>query len=372
MRISPRLREKPSLPTYYTARPTYIATLLQLEELTRRSKKALEQIFVLPPNSAPLSATSAASTGAESSSVGGGTAAWLAASDIAPRLGMANLKASQYRNIIAHLTALARYRGLVEEHLRNADPALAREVEEALQSFAKKGGAQDKQGATVITSLEALDMATAEQLDTAETNAKKNKFVDEHGRAYAFGRRKESSARVWIIPTFPSPSASSGGTDSQAAPTIGQVLVNSQPLSNFFSRIDHREKVTWPLKLAGKLGVFNIFALVRGGGNSGQAGAVAHGIAKALVVAADAGFVPGANEEEVERIKSVLMKGEWRLLLLHTTATDAELLSNGQTASSAEIQEWWRGKRRESSRRERHLPGSRDEQLYLPLTVFFL
>ncbi|KIO32212.1 hypothetical protein M407DRAFT_66924, partial [Tulasnella calospora MUT 4182] len=62
-----------------------------------------------------------------------------------------------------------------------------------------------------------------------------------------------------------------------------QILINNLPLAEYFPTVTDREKVTRPLKLAGVLGAYNVFALVRGGGTSGQAGALAHGIAKALI-----------------------------------------------------------------------------------------
>lgn len=84
-------------------------------------------------------------------------------------------------------------------------------------------------------------------------------------RFYATGRRKEAVARVWLIP---------GGT--------GQVIVNGQPLWD--SRISLVEEVLAPLRVTNTLGLFDVYATVRGGGLHGQAGALRHGIARALVV----------------------------------------------------------------------------------------
>ncbi|KDN41426.1 ribosomal protein S5 domain 2-like protein [Tilletiaria anomala UBC 951] len=295
----PKLRPKPPMQTYYTARPTYIATLLRLADLTRRSKRALEQAYILPPNSAPPSVAAAAAGGARS----GTLKAWLPPAGIAQKLSMPSLKASQYRRIIAHLSALARYRSLVSTHLPGIDPTLAKEVEEAFADFARPGGSQDFSVPGVVSS----SLAGAERQEAATSAG-----LDAHGRAYAMGRRKESSARVWIVPTPSSPPSTIANRsgqleEQQASVVVGQVLVNNATLGEYFSRIDHRERVMWPLKLAGKLGVFNVFALVRGGGNTGQAGAVAHALAKALAVAAQAGLVDG-GEEEVQRIRAVLLR----------------------------------------------------------------
>lgn len=119
-------------------------------------------------------------------------------------------------------------------------------------------------------------------------------MIDEQGRAYARGRRKESSARVWLVKT-------------KEPDAVGSILVNNAPISQYFTRTDHREAVTWPLKLAGVLGVYNVFALVRGGGNSGQAGAIAHALANALVAALGNEQGEGAAEVQ-QRVKHLLSK----------------------------------------------------------------
>ena len=61
-----------------------------------------------------------------------------------------------------------------------------------------------------------------------------------------------------------------------------EILVNNKPLNEYFQVPVDRERIIRPFRLAGLLGAYNVFALVRGGGKSGQAGAVAHGIAKCL------------------------------------------------------------------------------------------
>jgi small subunit ribosomal protein S9 len=68
------------------------------------------------------------------------------------------------------------------------------------------------------------------------------------------------------------------------------ILVNNLPLNQFFPLPTDRERVTRPLKVAGALGKYNIFAIVRGGGSTGQSGALGHGIAKGIV----------AHEQELE------------------------------------------------------------------------
>jgi small subunit ribosomal protein S9 len=113
--------------------------------------------------------------------------------------------------------------------------------------------------------------------------------LDEYGRSYTLGKRKTSSARVWMIPVQttqePTPEDLLGVDAShQVFPvTFSTILVNNAPLHEFFKFPQDRERITRPLKVAGVLGKYNIFAIVRGGGTSGQSGALAHGIAKGIV-----------------------------------------------------------------------------------------
>ncbi|KAK0570130.1 37S ribosomal protein S9, mitochondrial [Tilletia horrida] len=245
-------RIKPGVPTYYSARPSYVSTLLELDDLTAASKRALEQANFLARNAPPPALVlPPASTGTRSNP-------WQARSEMSSVLGL-NLKAAQYRRIVGRLVMLARYRPLVFEHLGQS--ALSNNIARVMSVYGR-------------------DSVTAQQSGTTSSTGSSTSttHVDSHGRAYARGRRKESSARVWIIPVKSDPAAAASGS----AP-IGQIIVNGQPLAQYFNATHHREQVMLPLRLAGFLGAYNVFALTRGGGTSGQAGAVAHGVAKALV-----------------------------------------------------------------------------------------
>jgi len=90
--------------------------------------------------------------------------------------------------------------------------------------------------------------------------------VEKNMKYYATGRRKTSVARVWI--------------------TLGngKITVNGRSLEEYFPRQTHRILVEKPLVLTGSEGRFNVEAKVEGGGLSGQAGAIAHGIARALLL----------------------------------------------------------------------------------------
>jgi small subunit ribosomal protein S9 len=83
---------------------------------------------------------------------------------------------------------------------------------------------------------------------------------------YATGRRKEATARVWIKP----------GT--------GTVLVNGRPMDNYFGRETSKMVINQPLQILEQQGKVDITVNVRGGGLSGQAGAIRHGLSRALCV----------------------------------------------------------------------------------------
>ena len=102
---------------------------------------------------------------------------------------------------------------------------------------------------------------TPSDLPEAPIHVKK---VDAQGRAYATGKRKDAVARVWIKP----------GT--------GTVTINGRPMLTYFARPVLRMILAQPFQIADRVGQYDIVATVAGGGLSGQAGAVRHGVSKAL------------------------------------------------------------------------------------------
>lgn len=118
---------------------------------------------------------------------------------------------------------------------------------------------------------------------------------------YGTGRRKSAVARVYI------------------KPGSGNIVVNRKPVDEFFSRETGRMLVRQPLELTDNLSNFDIHVNVTGGGESGQAGAVRHGIARALVdydaslkpVLRKAGLIT-RDAREVERKKVGLHKARRR------------------------------------------------------------
>ena len=123
---------------------------------------------------------------------------------------------------------------------------------------------------TEIKSLDALKDAVA---DTAAANtganpdtdaAPREPVRDSLGRSYATGKRKDAVARVWI------------------KPGSGNVTVNGKPIDTYFARPVLQMILRQPFEVAGVVGQFDVMATVVGGGLSGQAGAVKHGVSKAL------------------------------------------------------------------------------------------
>ena len=88
--------------------------------------------------------------------------------------------------------------------------------------------------------------------------------LDKYGRAYATGRRKDAVARVWL------------------KPGSGKIQVNGRDQEVYFARPTLRLVINQPFGLTDRVGQFDVVATVKGGGLSGQAGAVLHGIAQAL------------------------------------------------------------------------------------------
>ena len=90
------------------------------------------------------------------------------------------------------------------------------------------------------------------------------KEIDAQGRAYATGRRKNAVARVWVKP----------GT--------GKITINGRDQTIYFARPTQRMMIQQPFDVSERGGQFDVVATVSGGGLSGQAGAVRHGISQAL------------------------------------------------------------------------------------------
>ena len=126
-----------------------------------------------------------------------------------------------------------------------------------------------------LNSLQDLGTATAEAQPEAPVHVQK---LDQHGRAYATGKRKDAIARVWL------------------KPGSGKITVNQKSFDAYFARPVLQMILRQPIVAANRDGQFDVVATVTGGGLSGQAGAVRHGISRALTY-----YEPG--------LRTVLKKG---------------------------------------------------------------
>jgi small subunit ribosomal protein S9 len=356
-------RRKPESSAFYSGRASYYDHLKQLEDAIQTTRRALTTLQLLPLPSFARSALVALPT------------VWKDRDEMSPVLST-RLTNSRYRRVTLLL-------GQLNEYRRIAVTAGCRELSDAIAQI--------------------LDMFERDSKEAVLARGKRKPVrFDEYGRSYTVGRRKTSSARVWIIRTLTpdeelqqdaakerediaegenivDATASQGDADVNVSPsdvntsgvpttdaiqaeshsesanalrlspdvlpasspvesiydnlrqllsseppssprqtpapappvrrstkpvtvTPSTILVNNTPLAEYFPLMADRERVVRPLKISGGLGGFNVFALVRGGGMTGQSGAIALGIAKGLA----------AHEPEVE---NVLRKG-----LLHMLA----------------------------------------------------
>jgi small subunit ribosomal protein S9 len=115
--------------------------------------------------------------------------------------------------------------------------------------------------AELIQSLDGLEALKSQAAAEAPKHVQK---LDKQGRAYATGKRKNAVARVWVRP----------GT--------GKIVVNERSLETYFARPVLRLIIEQPFTTAARSGQYDVVCTVSGGGLSGQAGALRHGISRAL------------------------------------------------------------------------------------------
>ncbi|KAI7875650.1 hypothetical protein K492DRAFT_152512 [Lichtheimia hyalospora FSU 10163] len=205
------IREKPQSLSYFTGNYKYNDLLIDLAELHKRyadwqGDDTVDQTVE--------------------------TSAWKLREKMEQMLAIP-LKTSQWRKIVHHLNALAAL-----------PKPLPEAVERALQPYKRYD----------------VNATGAGQFSTGV------KALDDLGRAYAAGRRKESSARCWVVEGD------------------GQILVNGMPLNNYFQRPIDRDHVTLPLEATQSLEKYNVWTIVNGGGSTGQAEAIKLGIGRALLI----------------------------------------------------------------------------------------
>lgn len=115
-----------------------------------------------------------------------------------------------------------------------------------------------------IKTLDDLKSVVSGSPAAVEPAARREPQRDELGRSYATGKRKDAVARVWV------------------KPGSGKVTVNGKDIDAYFARPVLQMILRQPFEVAGVVGQYDVHATVKGGGLSGQAGAVKHGISQAL------------------------------------------------------------------------------------------
>ena len=199
-------RVVPVSPSYFTAKPEFTDNLLDLRALLRK----YQTLPIVAPGQAPR-------------------VAWKTIPQYRLMVGE-NVRASKYHKIVEVLHRLNQiYPSLVPQPLKDAIEPYKRDV-------------------------------------NPYANVRKPGTIDADGRAYGVGRRKSSSAKVFLV---------QGG---------GEVLVNGKSINSVFGRVHDRESALWALKATGRIDKYNVWALATGGGSTGQAEAITLGLANALMV----------------------------------------------------------------------------------------
>jgi len=399
---------KPPSREWYTARPSLTQTLAHLDAALTQSRAHLFRQGLLG------SISQSVAHDAEFHAVlpHPRQRRWKPAKDMAAYLRTgAQLKSSQYKRLTA---ALAGLEGLVP-YARVADslsldgaldassspPALvvdpvALATGRASPSSSSSGdsageAARGEPAHGLATQLEQLlarfqqpaaVSSTGVALERVSGQARRLGSRDEHERVLAVGRRKESGARVWIVPASSAATAASAeGADVEAAVVddavapLGRVVVNTLPLPTYFSQLPHRDAVVRPLSLTSSLGAFNVFAIVKGGGQAAQAEAVAMGLARALAEWERGEVEAGRRDEGAVSWRDILKRGASTLSfsleppLAHLPPPRAQTDSpplprsvpRAQPSSSSGIRASSSARRRAASRRARCRPGSSAE-----------
>jgi len=254
-------RPKPVLSTFFTGKPLYANAVVQLETAIKENQDALRAKHIWP---LPARLQLEAETG------GWDKNDW----KLMEIKFATTLDRAQFKQVTGLLKDLALLRRIAQ---RAGQSEIVLNVNSIIEQYKQPREARQK-----------------------STKEKKSP-IDEFGRTATMGRRKESSAKVWLVKTKTpedfsariqtaleiharkvAEPESTEDPDYPALPTT-EVIINHLPIHQHFPRPVDRELVLRPLRLTGTLGYFNIFGLASGGGTSGQAGAVALGIARGIV-----------------------------------------------------------------------------------------
>lgn len=220
---APLVESKPIRLSAFTGKPDYYEALFFFDDI----------LLQLKPLQQSLSITA------------GQSIRWYERKELSDSLGF-GLTTLQHRKVKDKLSMLATYSSVPE-------------IRQLLLNFT-----DDPKLATSITAEENPFQASEEQklVDAVRIYG----HLDSLGRVVAKGKRKSSTAKVYLVPGD------------------GKLFVNGKPAVEYFSRMVDMFKLAEPFRVTGSFGKYNIWALVRGGGFTGQCGAVRLAIAKAMVV----------------------------------------------------------------------------------------
>ncbi|KAJ7859723.1 SSU ribosomal protein S9P [Mycena leptocephala] len=244
-------KKPPTSPSFYSGRAAFYDQLAHVESAVAHTRSALKMLQLLPLPEFARAALPAR------------PAIWKTQKEMGADLNV-QMSSSRYR-------MMTRLLGQLNEYYRIATAAGC-----------------DELAARTRNLLNIFESSSKEANLTR--GRRKRLFTDHLGRSYTYGKRKTSTARVWMVPV-PRPREEMEVVDLEKISTLDQAaaLLTSQPdkfhePQLYFAVTADRERVVRPLKLAGLLGAYNVFSLVRGGGSTGQSGALAHGISKGLLV----------------------------------------------------------------------------------------
>ncbi|KAF8829095.1 SSU ribosomal protein S9P [Lentinula edodes] len=246
----------PDSPNFYTGRSSYYDNIVELQNAISRTRGTLQRLHLLPLPEFAWKCLKPMPT------------VWKTPEEMTTDFETA-MTISRYRKVTALLNEL-------NEYLRIATTAGYADVADRIGS--------------IISIFE-----SGKKEAFLARGVRKPVQLDQYGRSYTFGKRKTSAARVWMIPVKPLSHESGsdvnveeafGLSDKPRRPpvnvTVSTILINNLPIAEYFPQPVDRERIVRPLKIAGVLGKYNVFTIVRGGGTTGQSGAVAHGIAKGI------------------------------------------------------------------------------------------
>ena len=140
--------------------------------------------------------------------------------------------------------------------------AEAQKLQNQLKTEENNSSSESESGQAPVPNITTDDNQQNDQTETIEYK----QVLDEQGRSYSTGKRKDATARVWL------------------KPGSGKIEINGRQLEIYFARPVLRMLINQPFDVANRKNQFDVYSTVKGGGLSGQAGALRHGIAKALTL----------------------------------------------------------------------------------------